>query len=49
MCLALPNWPGIGAVKMCVQPWAVGSQRTNDAPFGILGPRPDAAQEQKAC
>lgn len=43
MHLALPNWPGIGAVKMCVQPWAVSSQCTNDAPFGILCPRPDSA------
>lgn len=49
MHLALPNWPGIGAVKMCVQPWAVSSQHTNDAPFGILCPRPDTVQEQKAC
>lgn len=31
--LALPNWPGIGAVKVCVQPWAVSSQHTNDAPI----------------
>lgn len=43
MHLALPNWTGIGAVKMCVQPWAVSSQHTNDVPFGILCPRPDTA------
>lgn len=26
MHLASPNWLGIGAVKMCVQPWAVSTQ-----------------------
>lgn len=41
MHLALANWVGIGAVKMCVQPWAVSSQHSNDVPFAILCPRPD--------
>lgn len=41
MCLALPNLPDISAEKMCMQPWAVGSQHTNDAPIGILCSRPD--------
>lgn len=47
MRLALTNWLGTGAVKMCEQPWAVSSQHTNNAPFDSLCPRSDTVQEQK--
>jgi len=45
-------WPyligrGFASVKMCVQPWAVSSRLTNDAPFGILCPRPGTEQGQR--